>query len=121
MKEYLYKIEAILGRCEPPAPVLEDFKNKADYFLARTLHKRFPKRFNEPSKKSVPQKELCELWRWANGENGIGKLKPEYRFLPMEESENTRKNLYLSANMEVLKDMHPIFWYLTNITFAIRR
>lgn len=110
MTQILNELERLIGRGISPPPRPEDFEKKADYIFAKTIHKRFPNQLNEPCKNlHGVQKELADLWKWADGEQGIGKIKPEYKFLTMEESEKTRLELYSKAPLTWLHDLYPIF------------
>lgn len=110
MKDILKKLELLVGRDVPAPPKPEDFKNKGDYVFAKTLHKKFPKELNPPSaRECLEVKELADLWGWANGEKGIGKIKPGYKLLSVEESGEIKESLYNNASVDWLHDLHPIF------------
>ncbi|MGF2734764.1 hypothetical protein [Marinobacter sp. DUT-1] len=80
MKDTLKELELLIGREVQAPPKPEDFESKAAYIFAKVLHKRFPKELNQPlSAEFRGITELSDLWRWANGEKGIGKIKPGYR------------------------------------------
>lgn len=110
MLKLLRELEKIIGREDTSSPRPEDYKNKADYIFAKTISKRFPKKLNDPCKSIEPlPEELVVLWGWANGEKGIGKIKPEYKFLALDESKNIREDLYLDSMVSWLNDLFPIF------------
>lgn len=110
MKDILNKLELLVGRDAPAPPNPEDFKNKGDYVFAKTLHKKFPKEFNPPlAREFLEVKELADLWGWANGEKGIGKVKPGYKLLSVEESLEIKESLYTNASIDWLHDLYPIF------------
>lgn len=110
MKNTLKELELLIGREVQSPPKPEDFESKGSYLCAKILHKRFPKELNPPSSAEFSGvKELSELWAWANGEKGIGKIKPGYRLMSMEESSDVKDSLYSSAPVEWLNDLHPFF------------
>jgi hypothetical protein len=109
VKELLKKIELLVERESSP-PKQEDFANKGDYYFAKTLYKRFPRSLNEPAENiKLSDENLKNLWAWANGEKGIGILKPGYKFLSFEEAMETYEKLYKNTPVSWLSDLIPIF------------
>lgn len=110
MKDTLKELELLIGREVEGPPKPEDYESKGAYICAKVLHKRFPKELNPPSSAEFPGvPELSDLWAWANGEKGIGKIKPGYKLLSMEESLDAKESLYSSAPIEWLNDLQPFF------------
>lgn len=109
VKDLLSRIQSlVVGKSEPPRP--EDFSSKGEYIWARTIYRRFPPGLNEPASNVRSENgDLVELWSWANGENGIGLLKPGYKFLSQQESEREYQGLYQNAPVKWLSDLTPVF------------